>query len=140
MGHLDCSEVPHAFGWHRTIHIFQGSHQRDGRPPPRSGREGAIYPSKEGRFALARVLPTGSVAHTPTRRTVTSPLQTVSNPWLYLGFVIEMWRDVHGRLWMDTGQKDRQGEMIIELLDGSQAGPIVDIANRYKGLTPVRKR
>lgn len=54
--------------------------------------------------------------------------------------MIEMWRDRHGRLWMDTGQRDRQGEIIIQLLDGSQAGPIVDITSRLKGLTPIRKR
>lgn len=82
----------------------------------------------------------GSVAHTTSRLTVTFPLQTVTAPWLYLQPVIEMWIDIHGRLWMDTGREDKHGEIIIQLLDGSQSGAIVDIASRYRGLTPLRGR
>lgn len=70
---------------------------------------------------------------------MTLSLQTVTVPRVYFEPMIEIWRDVHGRLWMDTGRKDRAGEIIIELLDGSQSGAIVDIADRYRGLTPLRR-
>jgi hypothetical protein len=56
----------------------------------------------------------------------------------YLGLVIEMWRDAQGRLWMDTGIKDVDEEIIIQLLDGSLSGALPKIAfGMPGGLTRV---
>jgi hypothetical protein len=60
---------------------------------------------------------------------------------LYLGLVIEMWVDRFGRLWMDTGRTDREGEMIIQLLDGSESGSIAVVAAGVSlGLTRLQDR
>lgn len=127
-----CSEVPPKLP---LIHIMRPLR----RQAPSPIRQGGDHLPLKGRTARLRALPTGSLTHTPTRGTVTLSLQTVTVPRVYFELMIEIWRDVHGRLWMDTGRKDRAGEIIIELLDGSQSGAIVDIADRYRGLTPLRR-